>query len=123
MPSNHPIAGLLSWCASITCERGIVKLLRRHHSLSQPSTSKTTSSPLTVTSIMIDVTVNGDEVVFDVEGWDKLWCLRSSLTIPLSHVIDAHQDSKPAMGWFDGIKLGGAAIPNVFKAGTFYQQG
>jgi hypothetical protein len=27
------------------------------------------------------------------------------------------------MGWFDGVKLGGTGIPNIFKAGTFYQDG
>ena len=27
------------------------------------------------------------------------------------------------MGWFDGLKLGGTAIPHIFRAGTFYQQG
>ena len=27
------------------------------------------------------------------------------------------------MGWFDGLKLGGTDIPNIFKAGTFYQDG
>jgi len=26
------------------------------------------------------------------------------------------------MGWFDGFKLTGTAIPNIFRAGMFYQE-
>lgn len=27
------------------------------------------------------------------------------------------------MGWFQGVKLAGSDLPNIFKAGTFYQEG
>jgi hypothetical protein len=27
------------------------------------------------------------------------------------------------MGWFEGLKIAGTDIPNIFRAGTFYQQG
>ncbi len=72
---------------------------------------------------MVEITVKGDKAVFEVEGWDKLWSLRSRLEIPLAHIKGVHADPKPAMGWFDGLKLAGTAIPNIFRAGTFYQQG
>ena len=72
---------------------------------------------------MVEIKVVGDKAVFEVEGWDKLWSLRSRLEIPLKHIRGVHADPKPAMGWFDGIKLGGTAIPHIFRAGTFYQQG
>lgn len=72
---------------------------------------------------MVEITVVGDKAVFEVEGWDKLWSLRSRLEIPLAHIKGVHADPKPAMGWFDGLKLGGTAIPHIFRAGTFYQQG
>ena len=65
----------------------------------------------------------GDKTVFEVEGWDKLWSLRSRLEIPLAHIKRAHADPNPAMGWFDGLKLMGTAIPHIFRAGTFYQEG
>jgi hypothetical protein len=26
------------------------------------------------------------------------------------------------MGWFDGLKIAGTAVPNIFRAGTFYQE-
>jgi hypothetical protein len=72
---------------------------------------------------MVDITISGDNAVFEIEGWDKLWSLRSRLQIPLSHIKGAHVDPEPAMGWFSGIKVAGAGIPNVLKAGIFYQEG
>jgi len=72
---------------------------------------------------MVDIQIEGDKAVFEVEGWDKLWALRSRLEIPLAHIRGAHADPNPAMGWFQGLKLAGTDLPNFFKAGTFYQQG
>src|SRR5690242_19674309 len=72
---------------------------------------------------MVEISLNGENTVFEVEGWDKLWSLRSRLEIPLAHIKNVHADPSPAMGWFDGLKLMGTAIPNVFRAGAFYQEG
>jgi len=72
---------------------------------------------------MVDIQIEGDKAVFEVEGWDKLWALRSRLEIPLAHIRAAHADPNPAMGWFQGLKLAGTDVPNFFRAGTFYQQG
>jgi len=70
---------------------------------------------------MVEVRTEGDKVVFEVEGWDKLWALKSRLEIPAAHIKGAHADPSPAMGWLDGLKLGGTDLPNLFRAGTFYQ--
>jgi len=72
---------------------------------------------------MVEITPLHDSLVLDVKGWHKLWALKSQLTIPLEHVKDVHADSHPAMGWFQGLKLAGAEIPNVFRAGLFWQNG
>ena len=72
---------------------------------------------------MVQIIPQYDKLVFDVEGLDKLWSLRSRLEIPLTHISGAHVDPQPAMGWFQGLKLGGTDIPNIFRAGTFYQDG
>jgi hypothetical protein len=71
---------------------------------------------------MVEITVEGNDVVFEVRGWDKVWALRSQLTIPNVHIKDVYVDPEPAMGWFDGLKIAGTAIPNTFRAGTFYQE-
>ena len=70
---------------------------------------------------MVDITIDGDKAIFEVEGWHKLWALRSRLQIPLAHIKGVFIDPEPAMGWFQGLKLAGTDIPNVFKAGIFYQ--
>ena len=72
---------------------------------------------------MVEISVEGERAVFEVEGWDKLWSLRSRLEIPLEHITGAHWDPEPAMGWFQGLKLAGTELPNLFRAGTFYQDG
>jgi hypothetical protein len=72
---------------------------------------------------VVKINIEGDKAVFEVEGLDKLWSLRSRLEIPLSHIRSVYADPEPAMGWFQGLKIAGTDIPNIFRAGTFYQQG
>ncbi len=42
---------------------------------------------------MVEVTVDRDRVVFEIEGRDKLWSLRSRLEIPLAHMTGV--EAKP----------------------------
>jgi hypothetical protein len=72
---------------------------------------------------MVNIRIVADKVTFEVQGWDKLWSLRSQLEIPLSHIRRAYVDPAPAMGWFQGLRLAGTEWPNIFRAGTFYQEG
>jgi hypothetical protein len=71
---------------------------------------------------MVEVTVQGDRVRFVVQGWDKLWALKSELEIPLAHITSARIDPEPARGWWHGIRLPGTSIPGLLTAGTFYQK-
>src|SRR5579862_3672892 len=72
---------------------------------------------------MVDITVNGDRITFGIEGWDRVWALRSSLEIPVAHIKGARVDEDAAKGWWQGIKLGATHLPGVITAGTFYKQG
>lgn len=72
---------------------------------------------------MVDVTLQGGKAVFEVEGWDKLWALRSRLEIPLEHIKGARVDDEAAKGWWHGVKVGGTNIPGVITAGAFYTSG
>jgi hypothetical protein len=72
---------------------------------------------------MVNVKLQGNIVVFEVVGFDKLWAFKSSIEIPIAHITDVYADPSPAMGWFNGIKLLGTSLPNIFRAGTFYQEG
>lgn len=70
---------------------------------------------------MVRVSIDGDRVRFDVEGWDKLWAFKSQLDIPLAHIRSARIDPEAATGWWHGLRIPGTQIPGVITAGTYYQ--
>ncbi len=72
---------------------------------------------------MINPTIKDDLLHLEVEGSDKLWSLKGHLDIPLVHIKGVRLDSNIAKEQYHGIKLGGARIPNVIKAGTFFEDG
>jgi hypothetical protein len=72
---------------------------------------------------MVNVTLQNDRAVFEVEGMDQLWALRSRLAIPLTHITDAEFDPGQVGRWWHGWKLMGAEIPGLLAAGTFYYHG
>ena len=69
---------------------------------------------------MVDVRVNGDRVVFEVQGADKVWSLRSRLEIPITHVISVEANADQVGRWWHGFKLWGTDVPGLFAAGTFF---
>ncbi|MDQ6797407.1 MAG: hypothetical protein M3011_05175, partial [Actinomycetota bacterium] len=63
--------------------------------------------------MITDVRVEGDQLVAHVRGMDRLWALKSELTIPLSDVVGAEADVEDAKEWLHGIRTGGTHIPGV----------
>jgi hypothetical protein len=72
---------------------------------------------------MVDVTVAADRVVFEIEGLDKLWSLRSRLEIPLAHITAVEANTDQVNQWWHGLKVAGTGVPGLFAAGTFYYHG
>ena len=72
---------------------------------------------------MVVVTVEGDRVVFKVEGMDQLWAFRSHLEIPLAHISGVEVNGDQVGRWWHGFKLLGTDMPGLFAAGTFYYHG
>ncbi|HTO90542.1 MAG TPA: hypothetical protein VMJ70_05375 [Candidatus Sulfotelmatobacter sp.] len=72
---------------------------------------------------MVEISVEDDKVVFEVQGWDRHWGLTSRLRIPIEHIKGASRENLPGMGWLNGIKMWGTSIPNLFRAGCFFQDG
>ncbi|CCH30029.1 hypothetical protein ABZ816_31830 [Actinosynnema sp. NPDC047251] len=68
------------------------------------------------------VDIDGDDLVVVMEGLDKLWALKSSLTIPLANVRGATADPGIATER-KGIKAPGTHLPGVITAGTFHLDG
>jgi hypothetical protein len=71
---------------------------------------------------MVEVTKDGETVVFNVKGWHKLWAFKSHLIIPRSHILAARKDpsvfEKPK-GW----RIPGTNVPGLIAAGTFHIDG
>jgi len=72
---------------------------------------------------MVNVTIEGDDAVFTVEGLHKLWCFRSRLEIPLAHITDVEADADQVGRWWHGFKLLGTDVPGLFAGGSFYYHG
>jgi hypothetical protein len=72
---------------------------------------------------MVDLSIVSGTLELHVLGADKLWALKSWLSIPLHHVAGIRADSTIARGWWHGLKMRGTSVPGVITAGTFYQDG
>ena len=72
---------------------------------------------------MVDLSITDGNLVLHVKGSDKLWAFKSSLEIPLAHVVEIRADTSIARGWYHGVRIPGTNVPGVITAGTFYQDG
>ena len=72
---------------------------------------------------MVEISIVENDLHLEVQGWDKLWALKSRLTISLSHIRSVRADSEIAKSWWHGIRAPGTELPGVITAGTFYQRG
>jgi len=70
---------------------------------------------------MVEIRVESGKAIFEIEGSHKLWALKSQLEIPLAHIKGVQADPDPPMGFLGAVKVLGADIPHVFRAGSFYQ--
>lgn len=71
---------------------------------------------------MATISVQGQDLVVEMNGLDKLWSLKSKLTIPLAHVRGATIDPG-ILGEPKGVRAPGTHLPGVITAGTFHQDG
>ncbi|MBW4718046.1 hypothetical protein [Saccharothrix obliqua] len=71
---------------------------------------------------MARIDIDGGDLVVTIEGMDKLWALKSRLSIPLTNVRGATIDPG-AVKEPKGIRAPGAHLPGVIVAGTFHREG
>ena len=72
---------------------------------------------------MADVEITDAELVVQVQGFDRVFALKSEIRVPLEHVIGAESGQEVAGNWFHGIRAPGTSVPGVIVAGTFYWHG
>jgi hypothetical protein len=71
---------------------------------------------------MVKLELTPTSLHIHVQGFDKLWALKSHLEIPLAHISGIEPAVEEARKWWHGVKLPGTNIPGVITAGTFYQE-
>ncbi|MGW1108512.1 hypothetical protein [Streptomyces sp. NPDC002540] len=71
---------------------------------------------------MAQVSIDDGKLIVEIEGLDKLWALRSRLTIPLAHVRGATADPGIAKEP-KGLRSPGTHVPGIVTAGTFHVDG
>lgn len=71
---------------------------------------------------MATISIADGELTVHVQGMDKVWALKSQLTIPLAHVRGATVDPGITRD-AKGRRGPGTHIPGVIVAGTFHHEG
>ena len=73
---------------------------------------------------MVNVKIEDGKLLLTLEGLDKLWAMKSHLTIPLGNVSAVRADAKIASEkGRTGLKLTGARLGERLIAGSFRQDG
>jgi hypothetical protein len=72
---------------------------------------------------VVNLSIKEGKLMLQLRGADKLWAFKSSLEIPLAHIVAVRADPETARGWHHGIRMPGTNVPGVITAGTFYQDG
>jgi hypothetical protein len=69
---------------------------------------------------MVTLHIAEQSLTVEVAGLHKLWSFRSSLTIPLAHIVDAHLATDEARKSWHGWRVPGTHMPGLITAGTYY---
>ena len=69
---------------------------------------------------MVEFSLDGSTIRFEVQGLHRLWAFKSRLEVPLAHIRGVTSDPNVARGWWKGLRMPGTNIPNIIVAGTFY---
>ena len=72
---------------------------------------------------MARIEVTDGRLTIHMEGIDRLLALKSSITVPMSHVLRVHRDTAEAGQIFHGLRMPGTSIPGVVTAGSYLRQG
>jgi hypothetical protein len=66
--------------------------------------------------------MDGETVVFEVQGLHKLWAFKNRLEVPREDITGARHDPDAAKGW-KGLRAPGTHVPGLITSGTYYLEG
>jgi hypothetical protein len=69
---------------------------------------------------MIEISLGSGVLILDVQGWSKLWTLKSRLEIPLENIRGVRIDPEIARGWWKGIRAPGTHVEGYPGPGHAY---
>lgn len=67
---------------------------------------------------MVTIEKQNDNFLFEINGLHKLWALKSSLTIPAEHIVNAYPNEQN-LNWMLALRMPGTHIPGIITAGTY----
>lgn len=64
------------------------------------------------------IKIDGNNLVFEINGIDIILAIKRTITIPLDHVVSVSTEKVP---WavFQQLKLGGTNVPGIVKDGRY----
>lgn len=72
---------------------------------------------------MVELKIEGDQLVCEVRGWHQLWAFARRFEYPLAHVKNVYEDPFVARRLWMGLRALGTHVPGLITAGMFYQGG
>ncbi len=72
---------------------------------------------------MVNVSIDTEKLILRVEGWDKLWAYKSSLEIPLEHVVAVRADPMIRLTRPDLSRAPGSFAPGKSTPGSYFESG
>lgn len=64
------------------------------------------------------VKIEGDNLVFEIHGFDEILSLKRTISVPLEHVTSVSTERVPWKA-FQQLRVGGTGLPGVAKDGRF----
>lgn len=65
-----------------------------------------------------EIKIIGKDLVFEIEGLDKIFAIKQTIKVPLKHVASVVDDD---LGWFKPfpVKMAGTSLPGLVRDGRF----
>lgn len=76
---------------------------------------------LVLANTMIELEIEGDTLLVQLRGWDKIWALKSELRVPLRDITSVRSDAKLAR-FPRGLRCPGTYLPGVITAGSYWRR-
>lgn len=69
------------------------------------------------------IEVTPEAVTLHISGWDRVWCLRQTLTIPMRDIVSAKVVGRAEAQGSLGMRIGGGYFPGRLATGWFLTRG